>query len=384
MNKIILKFINIFKIFMFIVFFTFNFVLYAQDNSNFKQVEATGRSILLPENIETSRKRALEDAIYLAALKGGANVNGFSAISSNTIINDQSVIKPTNRVLDFKILSETQNKEYLTIKISAIVGSELSKQNCKIRPININLFKGSITVDTNVPSDLARYTSLWYNKTYEYISKLPKVDINNLQNRQLNQIIKSSQNPSFDYNAITRGMPIIHPGNYSLVPKIVLTKTNKNNFANYLLTISFDLYKGQKIKLETSKSYNLLIDYQLDSKFQFLRNISKLHIDKINQDVNNHLSKVINSFFYDINCMPLEGKLIVSEGKLQVDLGSKQGLKQKQIGLVNGIKIQNSMLNDSILIVHTEDVFDNYSTLLPLNDNVKLTNLNDKIVKFVE
>ena len=86
MNKIILKFINIFKIFMFIAFFTFNFVLYAQDNSNFKQVEATGRSILLPENIETSRKRALEDAIYIAALKGGADINGFSAIRSNTII----------------------------------------------------------------------------------------------------------------------------------------------------------------------------------------------------------------------------------------------------------------------------------------------------------
>ena len=34
---------------------------------------------------------------------------------------------------------------------------------------------------------------------------------------------------------------------------------------NYLLTISFDLYKGQKIKLEISKSYNLLIDYKLDS-----------------------------------------------------------------------------------------------------------------------
>ena len=384
MDKIILKFINIYKIFIFIALFTFNFALYAQDNINFKQVEATGRSIVLPENIETSRKRALEDAIYLAALKGGANVNGFSAISSNTIINDQSVIKPTNRVLDFKILSETQNKEYLTIKISAIVGSELSKQNCKIRPININLFKGSITVDTNVPSEVARYTSLWYNKTYEFISILPNVNVNNFQNRELNQIIKSSQNPSFDYDAITKGIPEIHPGNYSLVPNIFLTKTNKNNINYLLLTISFDLYKGQKIKLETSKSYNLLINYQLESKFQFLKNISTLHLDKINQNVNNHLSKAINSFFYDINCMPLEGKLTVSEGKLKVDLGSKQGLKQKQIGLVNGIKIQNSMLNDSILIVHTEDVFDNYSTLLPLNDNVKLTNLNDKIVKFVE
>ena len=176
MNKITLTFINIYKIFIFIALFTFNFALYAQDNSNFKQVEATGRSILLPENIETSRKRALEDAIYLAALKGGANINGFSSISSNTIINDQSIIKATNRVLDFKILSETQNKEYLTIKISAIVGSELSKQNCKIRPININLFKGSITVDTNVSSEVARYTSLWYNKTYEFISMLPNVN----------------------------------------------------------------------------------------------------------------------------------------------------------------------------------------------------------------
>ena len=228
MNKIILKFIVLLKISI-LISSTFNVDLYAQDKSNFKQVEATGRSILLTKNIEISRKRALEDAIYIAALKGGADVNGFSAINSNTIINDQSVIKATNRVVDFKILSETQDKEYLTIKISAVVGSELSKKNCKIRPINVNLFKGSMTVDTNVPSELARYTSIWYNKIYENLSKLPNVDINNFQNRQLNQIIKSSQNPSFDYNAITKGIPKIHPGNYSLVPKIVLTKTNKNN-----------------------------------------------------------------------------------------------------------------------------------------------------------
>ncbi len=384
MNKTISKLIDLNIIFMFIALLSFNSDLYAQNKSNFKQVEATGRSILIPENIETSRKRALEDAIYIAALKGGANVNGFSAINSNTIINDQSVIKPTNRVLDFKILSETQNKEYLTLKISAIIGSELSKINCKIRPININLFKGSISVDTNVPSELARYTSLWYKKIYKFISKLPNVDTNNFQNRQLDQIVKSSQNPSFDYNAITKGIPTIHPGNYSLVPKIVLTKTNRNNFANYLLTISFDLYKGQKNRLETSKSYNLLINYQLESKFQFLKNISILDIDKIDQNVNNHLLKAINSFFNDIKCIPLEGKLTLNKGELHVDLGSKQGLKQKQIGLVNGIKIQNSMLNDSILIVHTEDVFDNHSTLLPLNDNIKLTNLNNKIVKFVE
>ena len=38
-------------IFIFIALFSFNSDLYAQNKSNFKQVEATGRSILIPENI---------------------------------------------------------------------------------------------------------------------------------------------------------------------------------------------------------------------------------------------------------------------------------------------------------------------------------------------
>ena len=185
MNGFFLKLINLRKIIstlVLIILFSEN--VFAEDKINFKQVVATGRSILLPNNIETSRKRALEDAIYIAALKGGADVDGFSAISSNTIINDQSIIKATNRVIDFKIVSEKQDKEFLSIKISAIVGDEFSKINCKSRPININLFKGSITVDSNVPSELVRYTSLWYNKAYEIISKTPNVVVKNYKTRK--------------------------------------------------------------------------------------------------------------------------------------------------------------------------------------------------------
>ena len=358
--------------------------LFAEEKINFKEVEATGRAILLSDNIETSRKRALEDALYIAALKGGADVNGFSAISSNTIINDQSVIKATNRVIDFKIISEKQDKEFLSIKISAVVGDETSKFNCKSRPINILLFKGSFTVDSNVPSKLLRYTSLWYNKTYQIISKLPNVHVKNFNSTPLKQIINSSKNPSFNYNALTIGIPTIQAGNYSLVPKLDLKKINKNSFGNYLLRVSFDLYKGQNINLEKSKSYDLLINYQLESKFQFLTNLSTIDIDKLDQDVSNHLLKSTNSFLNEVNCKPLEGKLTLKKGKLHLDLGSKQGIKPKQIGLVKGINIQNSMLSNSSVIVHTYDVFDNHSTVLPLNDNIKLTNLNNLIVKFVE
>ena len=84
-------------------------------------------------------------------------------------------------------------------------------------------------------------------------------------------------------------------------------------------------------------------------------------------------------------CLGRMGKQLIKSSKknkkFKLTTLTEIGIHNKTI---NGIKIQNSMLNNSILIVHTEDVFDNYSTLLPLNDNIKLTNLNNKIVKFVE
>ena len=87
--------------------------LSAEEDKNFKQVEATGRSVVIDGNIEVSRRRALEDALYLAALKGGADINGFSAINSSTIINDQSVIRATNRVIDFKILNDVSKQSFI-------------------------------------------------------------------------------------------------------------------------------------------------------------------------------------------------------------------------------------------------------------------------------
>ena len=386
MNKNILKFIKIFQYVLStgILIIYSNFLL-ANDNANFKQVEATGRAVLIAGDLETSRKRALEDALYIAALKGGADINGFSAITSNTVINDQSIVKATNKVLDFKILSEKQSKEFLSIKISAVVGGKLSKKNCKNRPINITLFRGSYNVESSVPSKLARYTPMWYGQIYDVISKLPNVKAINHKNKSLKQIIKSNVNSSFDYNALTNGLPIIQAGDYSLVPELLLTENNKqNSFSNYLLKVSFKIFKGPGIKLMTTKTYDLPIEYQYKSKFQFINNISTSDIQLVDQNVHHHMLLAATKFLQDLNCRPLEGKLTVNEGSLVVDLGRKQGLKQKQIGLVKGINIQNSMLNNSSVIVHTNKIYDNYSILLPLNDNVKLSNLDNMIVEFVE
>ena len=359
--------------------------LSAEEDKNFKQVEATGRSVVIDGNIEVSRKRALEDALYLAALKGGADVNGFSAINSSTIINDQSVIRATNRVIDFKILNERQDKEFLSIKISAIVGGKKSSKNCTIKPINITFFKGSYINDSNIPSKLSRKIPKWYNAFFDIIGELPNVVSINHRHESLEKVLKSNINPSFDYSALVNGLPLIQSGNYSMVTEFKLSENDKDNsFSNYLLKISLKIFKGENFKLLTTKTYDLPIRYKMKSNFQFIRNISTLDIDNVDKKVNEHLMDVADSFLKEFNCRPLEGKLKVTKDELSVDLGSKQGLKHKQMGLIKGINIKNSMLSNSSVIVHTSKIFENHSILLPLNDNIKISTLNNLIVEFTE
>ena len=380
-------FLNLAKITICILFSILSFnVFAAQNDSNFRNVEATGRAILIEGKIDVSRKRALEDALYIAALKGGANINGFSAIGSNTIINDQAIVSAANRVIDFKIIKETQEKEFLSIKIAAIVGGDLSSKNCKVRPINISLFKGTFNVGSDVPSILSRKMSLWLNQSYEIISKTSNVNVIDYRNKLIDAVIKSNINSSFDYHALTEGVPFIQSGDYSLVPNLTLTKNNfeENNFSNYLFQISFKIYKGSDFTLLPLKTYDFPIKYNLNSKFKFLKNISTLNINSVDEMIKKQLVKVTKSIFQDLHCRPLEGKLSLINGELKVDIGSKQGLKSKQIGIVRGLKIKNSMLSNSSVILHAEFIGKNNSKLLPLNDNIKLETLDNLIVEFVE
>ena len=380
-------FLNIENITICILFSIISFnALAAQNDSNFRNVEATGRAILIEGKIDVSRKRALEDALYIAALKGGANINGFSAIGSNTIINDQAIVSAANRVIDFKIIKETQEKEFLSIKIAAIVGGDLSSKNCKVRPINISLFKGTFNVGSDVPSILSRKMSLWFNHSYDIISKTSNVNVIDYRNKLIDAVIKSNINSSFDYHALTEGVPFIQSGDYSLVPNLTLTKNNfeENNFSNYLFQISFKIYKGSDFTLLPIKTYNFPIKYNLNSKFKFLKNISTLNINSVDEMIKKQLVKVTKSIFQDLHCRPLEGKLSLINGELKVDIGSKQGLKSKQIGIVRGLKIKNSMLSNSSVILHAEFIGKNNSKLLPLNDNIKLETLDNLIVEFVE
>ena len=78
--------IRLIKFYFFLQLILLSFHSFAYQDLNIFKAEVTGRSVILDNNIEKARRLALEDALYLSSLKGGAFVDGFSSVSKNTII----------------------------------------------------------------------------------------------------------------------------------------------------------------------------------------------------------------------------------------------------------------------------------------------------------
>ena len=72
-----------------------------------EMVETVGRAVIQgDEGAEIARMLALEEALYLAALRGGAKINGFSAIETNSAISENFVIRPASYIVDYSIRKE--------------------------------------------------------------------------------------------------------------------------------------------------------------------------------------------------------------------------------------------------------------------------------------
>ena len=110
-----------------------------------KLVTTTGRAaIISDEQMQETRSRALEDALYNAALMGGAEIDGFSSVQAGTQLDDHFVVRPSSKIVDYDIVSEQFDDLHYAITIEAAVG-EVGKTDCQNRPLtNATMFAPTI------------------------------------------------------------------------------------------------------------------------------------------------------------------------------------------------------------------------------------------------
>ena len=377
------------KLYLFIQLILLSFEGIAYQELNILKAEVIGRAVILDNNNEKARRLALEDALYLASLKGGAFVDGFSSVSKSTILNDQSIIKSDSKILDFKILEENKNKNHYEIKLLAIIGSKNNSFECKKKPINISIFKPKVIHHYSLPSSVIRSMHQWNNFFIDKISRDNQISLKKYINLELNKIIKSANNVEFDYSSNVNGIPSIEDGDYLVAPVFKVEPINSYkqvenpyNIAKYSIELNF--FKGPNYKFIKTFIIDKEFKNRYESNFQLISALTSKSKEEINSDVISGITDGIIEMTKTFDCAPIEANLKFINNSLYIDLGQKHGLRNRQLGIIkkNYQSGLNSNLDTTVLFI--AEINKNRSKLVPLNDKIKISELDKMKIQFIE
>ena len=352
---------------------------YAEDTVRF--IETTGRAVVeSDEMLDTSRRRALEDALYLAALHGGARINGYSTVSTDTTIQENLVIQPASKILDYTIISEERTDTHFIVKIRSAVG-QLRKNGCDNRSLkSLSVYKPVVNID---PSSPFWVNSLASELTNEIIASLKSSgDINLTDNSfvPLDRDQLTTTNDDYDYISLTSGREKTRYGDYAAVLSISIAEREKlvgfTTYNSLLITFNTNVYDGSTYTSSFSKSKSLEVLFSSGGPWRTINLLLKGNRDAIIEPISIAAKEHAKAVIDNLICKEINSVITVNNGKIEVPLGKRHGIKMSALAVTKG---ELTPFN----VLRVEQVAENKSILVPLNSALDFSKLNGKSIQFL-
>ena len=376
---------NQFALFITVISFiilTFVSIAHASVQNSFQFTTATGRAAIT-ENVteELARVRALEDALYLAALQGGAKINGFSAVATDTSVQDNFVIRPSSKILDYTILSENKIETQMEVTIRAAVG-KLPDKKCQLsRPLNLTLYKPNTSIDMNVPAWIEVYHPNIFNEIVFSLNKNPSLSINNAMSVSLSPEKLRLVDEKFDYSSLMSPQVRVRTGDYAIVPILSLSSSDTGSrfstSRKIEMKLGFYVFDGGTYELFEKFEQSVSFEVDRIALFQSLADLDKKSRNDLIVIMMSLIEPLISEMITTLGCQTLKDTIYLNAEQLTSQIGSNQGVKPNMLAVTSGKHTPWTMLR-------VVSVFANYALLEPLDKARKLTDLDGKKVEFME
>jgi len=352
---------------------------HAKDSLRF--IETTGRAVIEnTETLNTARRRALEDALYLAALHGGAKINGFSAVNTDTSIQENLVVQPASQILDYTIVSEEKSDTHFIIKIRSAVG-QLKEKGCKSKGLkSLSVYKPKISVDPTSPfwvNSLAEDLSVGFISSLKSDSDINLTDNSNIE---LDPDELIATNDEYDYISLTSGRERTLYGDYAAVLSLSISEREKLvGFTTYnSLVINFrtEIFDGSTYSLSSSKSKSIEALFKSSGPWRTLNLLLKVNKDNIVKPITSAAKEHAKEVIDNLVCKKMNSTITVNNGKIEVPLGKRHGIKLSALAVTKG---EQTPFN----VLMVDKVLDNKSVLTPLNNSIEFGKLNGKSIQFL-
>jgi hypothetical protein len=374
---------NNFLVFIFLFFPVFV-------NAQVKFVEVTGRSVIEENAPVISKNNALEDALYLAALQGGAKISGYSIVDKFSNLKEEIIVRPSSGILDYTIIDEIISDQHYEVTIKALVGKRLDTIGCTSRTKSTLIsFSPKVFISQQSPSWSQHLPNSIYNSILTKLSQFDDLLIINASNTDLNANNKKLKLNEFDYNVLTGDVVNYKPADFSLETEILIEPTQHLHSTNlstlqledYLKVTTNVVIKDINSNKEAFKTSRVAISYIGPRKTLFKtinvlsrpnrNNVIKSLIDSVND-----LPEEINDSLKCINLISIAQPSKI-DNTIRIDIGTNQGISRGNLALSESESTPFAVFE----VIQSDE---NGSILLPLNTSRKIESYYGKAITFME
>ena len=185
-----------------------------------RMVTATGRAVINDQAaLHEAKNIALEDALYLAALRGGAKIDGFSSVQADTSLDDHFVVRPSSEILDYRIINEVKDDLHYEVTVEAAVG-KISEPACHDRAVgHLTMFAPTMSMTRSVPGWLSTMPSMMMVDLYRQLENITNLTLYNEAATVLDPV-QMKRDARYDYNALMNGKASIRDGDFAFTTNI--------------------------------------------------------------------------------------------------------------------------------------------------------------------
>ncbi len=351
----------------------------------YKEIFSNGRAVIIDGNLDLAKKRALEDALYLASIQGGARVDGYSSVDSSTNLNETLLVRPSSTIKDFVIIDENVDESHYNVKIKAILVSVNDFLNCSSRNfVNLTFLSSHFSISSRLPP--------WTSKLPNSISSEIKNNLNNIDFLNLTDASKIYFNPnkvlkksmSLDYNNLVEGKKnSLRNGEFAVHPIIKLdyAKGRLNRISKEIMVdIILNIYEGPNFNLLDSMNYQFSLWAGNKTGYDFIDAFLRVSEDKLRDFVDSSVSKIQFRVLDKLKCQPLQAEIELVNNKLIVPIGLNQGLKKGTVGFVSNSR---DVIMSEWVVLTVSSSEENSAVVEPLNPLNKKENIKGKKIKFL-
>ena len=344
-------------------------------------VMTTGRAAIISnEHIDETRARALEDALYSAALLGGAEIDGFSSVQAGSQLDDHFVVRPSSKIIDYDIVDERFDDLHYTVEIEAAVG-ELKKVDCQNRLFNtVTMFAPVFRVDEKIPAWLSHQPSVMIKSLRENLTRKPNFDLVNKANLPLDpkELIRDK---TYSYKALTSGSTGVLNGDFAFATTITLKRTVKktsfqqNHFVDVMVESAVFVDSDYRPTEKVTHQAKFPIRNFLPT--QFMSVLASPNPTKIRGDLSQLISEHAAELETVMRCTPLSATMIAKEDGLHIPIGSRHGLQNNRLAVMSNEVMPWTVLR--VIKINADG-----AVLMPLNRKRSSAQLSGQRVSFLE